>query len=504
MTIAENMNDWRLLRRFRKLLNEIGPIAIGLGVIVWMVLVFRVLGAPDADYGNFISVAERLIAGDRLYADVYENKDPLLHYFFASSRIFSPLGFWFLSILYLLLGSLAVWLIGRASGLIARTAFIAAFIATPIVMTGASFFPGSSHIPAVAFVLLAFAAAIRGKWTFAGSLVAVVCALKLILFPMALLVVLVAMVLTSKRPRNLFHSFVGFVATASILYFVVFIRGELEPYLNNLKMNLTYSQSATDAGQGLSAVRIHFDSVMNLNNQISFLAIAAILFWPIAVVGWRVVGIKSNQDVINFQLFAGATIAVFYSLAVIGITGLWGHHALVFIVPACIGFVLFLKVSPIPIARGYPATLPLIFVLSILLAGMPSASGYLDDLLFARAKISGLMEPGNQAKAIIETGPPTSYARVGNGRDGGHGFGLSDWTLECPKFAQEIWESGEILSLTAECLPLANVILITKDVGFQESYPEWNAFVNSVDEIVSNGYACELEDVGRVCRRVGT
>ena len=114
------------------------------------------------------------------------------------------------------------------------------------------------------------------------------------------------------------------------------------------------------------------------------------------------------------------------------------------------------------------------------------------------------MKPSGQAKTIVETVPPSSSTRVRNWRDGGHGFGVGDWTLECPRFAQEVWESGEILILTAECLPLANVILIAKDVGFQGQYPDWNAFVKSVDEIVSNGYACELMDVGRVCRRVGT
>ena len=58
MTIVENMNHWGYLRSFRKPLHEIGPFAIGLAVMVWMVLVFGVLGAPDADYGGFISLAD--------------------------------------------------------------------------------------------------------------------------------------------------------------------------------------------------------------------------------------------------------------------------------------------------------------------------------------------------------------------------------------------------------------------------------------------------------------
>ena len=33
---------------------------------------------PNGDYGFFTAVAERLVAGDRLYVDIWDNKDPFV------------------------------------------------------------------------------------------------------------------------------------------------------------------------------------------------------------------------------------------------------------------------------------------------------------------------------------------------------------------------------------------------------------------------------------------
>lgn len=42
------------------------------------------------DHGIFASVAERLLAGDRLYSGVWDNKEPVFYYTLALGRLVDP------------------------------------------------------------------------------------------------------------------------------------------------------------------------------------------------------------------------------------------------------------------------------------------------------------------------------------------------------------------------------------------------------------------------------
>jgi hypothetical protein len=83
-------------------------------------------------------------------------------------------------------------------------------------------------------------------------------------------------------------------------------------------------------------------------------------------------------------------------------------------------------------------------------------------------------------------------------------MGLREWKLACPRFGQSIWESETILQSTMDCLPGANVILITDDVQRTDAYPLWNNFLDELDALVEAEYECSSGDGGRVCRRLGT
>ena len=75
-------------------------------VIAWAVALPRLVPSTFGDHGTYASVAERLIAGDRLYVDVWDNKDPLFYYALALGRLVSPLADVALEIL---------WVVGRGS-----------------------------------------------------------------------------------------------------------------------------------------------------------------------------------------------------------------------------------------------------------------------------------------------------------------------------------------------------------------------------------------------------
>ena len=58
----------------------------------WVMLFPRLIPSMSSDRGIFVSVAERLLAGDRLYAQVFDNKEPLFYYLVAAQRALGPVG----------------------------------------------------------------------------------------------------------------------------------------------------------------------------------------------------------------------------------------------------------------------------------------------------------------------------------------------------------------------------------------------------------------------------
>lgn len=482
----------------RVTLSEVGPILVGLAVATWWVLAFRVLGGVDADYGGFVSISERLLAGDRLYADVYENKDPLFHYLFATSRILTPLGSWFLNIVWMLVGASALWVTGRRLGLGRRSAFLLAGIATPVVLTGASYFPSASHIPGVVMTFVALAAALQRRWVIAGLAVAAVVGLKLIMAPMALAVV-VAVIAYQRTPRSLVPLLAGSAGGVAFLVLVLGLRGELLPYVDNLRLNTVYSQAAAGGAEGLASIRNHLARVLGESNQIMLIGITLAV-----LLGWALITSQSrcHRPTVFALVTAVGTLA--YSLLVIAVTGLWGHHGLIMIVPALLAFTGLLLALPRFLADVPLRALPVLLLITWLLAGAIPPGAYVESLEYARANIHSHLTQGDEGAAIAASGAPTTYMRVGNAREGGHAFGLRDWDLACPRILQEVWESTELLQPTLDCLPTANVIVISREVEPLPEFPDWSTYVAGVEALVAKDYVCKQTDAGRVCRRPGT
>src|SRR6187401_222124 len=63
----------------------------------------------DFDRGIFVTVAERLLAGDKLYAGVWDNKGPLFYYLVALERYAGGFGEIFFELLFVLLASYSVF-----------------------------------------------------------------------------------------------------------------------------------------------------------------------------------------------------------------------------------------------------------------------------------------------------------------------------------------------------------------------------------------------------------
>lgn len=101
-------------------------LAVAVSLAYGALLVF-LRGAPslESDAGIFLSVAARLLHGDRLYADVFDNKDPLFFYAHVATL---KVGGWrapfLLDVLWLAVSAISIARLLRAVGMAKPTAVI--------------------------------------------------------------------------------------------------------------------------------------------------------------------------------------------------------------------------------------------------------------------------------------------------------------------------------------------------------------------------------------------
>lgn len=164
--------------------NDFGALKLVAATALWILLFPSLVPSVDTDYGIFASVADRLLAGDILYKQVFDNKEPFVYYFVAVQREIGPVGPLIAEILWLLLAVIAAYFL--ASRLAdKRAAMVTGFIAVPIILTGAFYVPGYTHLPGTSLCLAAYALALRGRLTLAGLATGILLFTKLIMAPVA-------------------------------------------------------------------------------------------------------------------------------------------------------------------------------------------------------------------------------------------------------------------------------------------------------------------------------
>lgn len=161
--------------------------AVALVLVTWAVVGARLIPGVELDRGIFVSVAERIAAGDRLYIDVWDNKDPLFYLLGSLGRLVSPYADIGIEVAWVLAACLAVTSIAKSAGLQAPRGIVVGFAATPLVLTGPLYWAGYTELPGIALALATFAAALDRRYFVAGSLVAILAFFKLVIVPMGLL-----------------------------------------------------------------------------------------------------------------------------------------------------------------------------------------------------------------------------------------------------------------------------------------------------------------------------
>jgi hypothetical protein len=254
----------------------------------------RVTPQVWGDPGVWLSVAARLLDGDRLYAEVFDNKDPAFFYSYAFAlRIAGVRGPFALEVVWLALGTAALAMALRALrvGMLAMVTGAAVF---PLALTASWYLPGGTIVPAIAIAPVALWLWIRGPVMAAGALVVAAMLFKLNL-GLVVAAPLVALLLLEgsgvSRRRRVFDGMCGVLIAVVVTVLLLAARGELHPYLDTNAYNVHYS----DAGVGGGGIRAHVDVVRVFfagagRWQLPGAVLATASLVVVSVAGWRSLG----------------------------------------------------------------------------------------------------------------------------------------------------------------------------------------------------------------------
>ncbi|CAN7463471.1 glycosyltransferase 87 family protein [Terrabacter sp. LjRoot27] len=489
-------------------------------VLAWLATLPRLVPSTFGDHGTYVSVAERLLVGDRLYVDVWDNKDPLFYYALALGRLVSPLSDVVLEVLWVLGAGLAVLVLARAAGASSGLALVAGLGATPLLLTGPAYESGMTHLPGLALLLAAVACAVRSRWVAAGVLVGLLLLTKLVLAPVvagALLVVALHR-RSAGGLRGLARAVAGAVALLAVGIGAMWLRGELPGWVDNFRLNADYAEGDLASSQ-YGPVIGHLLRALPEDGRGAGMVTVASLVVVVLVIprSWRGPGPDRPAATADSTSPPSATapprtispavlwdlvvVSLTLGLVVIAVTATWPHHAQTFSAPG--GFALALIATRLSDrAVGWRA--PVV----VLLAGylMAGALHPYFTLTAARNVPTSiqLLQRASPDSVVLDSLPQVrTYARAGSNDASAHAVGLDDLDLVCPRFHQYSLEPTAILDLTATCLPRADAIIVDDTLRPEAGEPDWNAYVARVRALVATGYDCVRTTGSQVCVRRG-
>jgi len=451
------------------------------------------------DYGFFTAIAERLRAGDVLYQDVWDNKDPFIFYSLALARTFGPAGAWALELLWITASCAALFLIARSMRLGRWDAAFVAFAAAPIAMLGVPYFMGTSHLPGIALTLLSLALALRKHPVLAGIPLGLLVFAKFVMLPVAVAVVITALLMRRSR-ASLRGLAIGTAVTTGAIALLLQLRGELTGFAATQVDNILYSQSPiVQASYTGWEQKIAQHVVILINPNVLAIEIASVAVLVLAGIVHRRAGQERRWPDLPV-LWWTSIVALAVSGVTIAVTGKWLHHAEIFVVPSALLLVLLVGTLRIELRTPIVLVGVITLIAAYLFAGRPTTTFYAEQVTGVGASWQEAQRT-DELTAILQPLPPSSVAFVGRGTLLPRSSGLEEWTIACRHMAQRPFNPTSMFDETLECLPTAERIVITRDFDRDTAFPEYVEFFDQVEALIARDYSCEETGGFRVCTR---
>jgi len=434
-----------------------------------------------SDPGIFLSVAGRLLQGDRLYRDVFDNKDPLFYYADAAALwLLGWRGPFLLDIVWLALAGFGAYLLLRAlTGEVGVAVF--GLLLYPLLITQINYYSGYTETSALALLpLLAYLVYVR-KPVLAGCLGAVLFFLKVTVIPVVAVIGLVGFGLTGATPRKRAQGVLAFIATAAaaggVILLVLVLRGEAGAYLATLRENRTYASHALTVEGWPPGLRGHLRVIRAfLPDRTRDFALALLAFVVVLVVASVEVRARLRQS----RLLV-LTLAVWLStLLVLAATALWDQHLEVLAFPLLTTAALAL-VCARTAARRWSRRVEMLAI-GVVAGGCLVAAAWTQHPIEIlgrwndgpTANVSAALEQVADATDVRRRRVP--YAHLGGNDDQGAGAFLDgSFRLACARFHQYPFTPAPALRTTMQCLQRNPSLLVAVTPLFSiDSYTYWH------------------------------
>jgi hypothetical protein len=470
---------------------------IGALVIAILLAALRVEPQVWGDPGVWLSVAARLLEGDRLYVDVFDNKDPLFFYSYAGALwVGGVRGPFVLEVLWLGLGTLGIALALRALR-VGTLALVAAAVAYPFALTAAWYVPGATMVPALALAPVALWLWGRGSPSWAGAVVVASMLLKLNL-GLVIAAPLVALLALGEngvsRRRRAVEAMGGAGAALLLAMLVLGARGELGPYLDTIVYNVHYS----NAGIGDGGVRAHLEIVREFfaasgKWQLPAAELAGATLVVVTFLGWLRLGP-------TFKRISAVTLATLAAAFVtLALTTVFGVHLQLLAYPAALGTAtLVVALNDVWKPLGFVAA-----AACVVFAGWSSLKHEDLSKLDTRTWTSEpLSTPGlaleETRDRFFRNAPRVTYAVFGRNTEDGHAaFVDASMDLRCRYFHQYPFYRDDQLAETLACARRDQPDLILVTTSFYDprpARPAWEAFVAETRAFLGARYQLVTEE----------
>jgi hypothetical protein len=413
-----------------------------------------------SDDGIYASVGARLLRGDRLYVDVFDNKDPLFYYAWAALIGIGPGG-------HYLLNCSCFALLAWSGSLISKFGspegnFPRALSATLAALSLSGAWYSDSFLYGSVLLFLAVIFVVYKKFLPAGLALSAIFFTKITLFPAAAVIVFGYLLLELRSRRSgrshLARVLLGLVVGALSILAVMAWRGEIMGYARVMSDNFLYAQGGINKSEGLAG-------------SLMFHLLNTILFgWPVLLL---ICGCATAIYVLREDFFentpqrsalVAAFVAVATSMAVASVTLMWASHVMVIAVP-------FVVVLPLTLPKlwrhrrivGLSAWL----ACCLALISWTGSNRPVANPLHLAKRIEAQTQQSTEARDLIAVAGPGrhSYARIGTNDDTGHAVTLRDFSLHCAYFHQYPFTPPGRLYELLECAKQADYLIVHLRAG---------------------------------------
>jgi hypothetical protein len=473
---------------------------IGIGVCAALIglLLVAYRGEPrfQSDQGVFLSVAARMLDGDRLYAEVADNKDPLFFYTYAAALwVGGWKGPFALDGIWLTLAALSMALLLRAARL-PFAAVVGGALVYPLALTAGWYQPGLSMLAALAIAPFAGWLWLRGSLATAGAAVGVVMLFKLNLAAVAAAPLAAFLAFGRSgipRRRQIVLSVLGLGLTLVIAAAVLGLRGELAAYMETVAYNVGYSSRGLYVDSPIDAISGHVRIVREYfaasgRWQAPAAVLVAVCFVGSVAIGWRMWRKRSIH-----VLGAAAVLTLAVTLMTLALTVIWTHHLQALAYPAALMAASAISMAAAWLGRGTAAAGA---IACVAFAGWASMGEELRAGLSTRAwSAEPFAEPAAALDDARESYPARdriTYMVFGGNSENAHAAFISDdFDLSCRWFHLYPFSVQEQFEETIECLERERPLLVLVTLNFVDSgfpYPEWGMFVSRARRLLMQRY----------------